>query len=176
MVDFEGFDDFEDWEADYNLIENRDYQKLVKLRENYFKKNSDDIYGHVRLGEAYVMNKEYEKALETMKTLHAIEPDFRDAYYIILDALFAQGKEVDDFDWVQQPEVINIQEGIKILIEKLKNKRKFIPLYEIYTDLMSSGYLKFTEQMLLDALCSDDTFNVKGDKSAYYDCSVELRK
>ena len=161
---------------DYNLIENSDYQKLVKLRENYFKKNPDDIYAHVRLGEAYVMNKEYEKALKTMGPFHVREPDFRDVHHVILDALFEQGKDVDDFDWVQRPEVINIQEGKRILTEKLKNKRKHSPFYEMYIHLMSTGYLKFTEQMLLDALCSDDRFNVKGDKNAYYDCSVKLRK
>ncbi len=178
MVEYEDFDDsgFEDWEADYELIQKNDIKGLIKLRENYLKKSNDDIYAQIRLAEACLINNEYEKALEYIRKLHMMEPDFEDAQYVILDVLFKQGKDVDDFNWVQKPKVIEIQDAVLIVAEKLQNKRKHKPLYEIYTDLTLSGYFKFSEQMLLDALYSDDRFDVKGDKGTYYECVVKLRK
>ena len=165
--------DFEDWEADHHLIQNNDYDGLVKLRESYFTKNPNDIYAQLRLGEAYVMNKEYAKALECMRELHVLEPDLVDAQYIILDVLYEQGKDVDDFDWIQKPDVISIQNAVAIVAEMLQKKLKHKPIYEIYTDLMSSGYLKFTEEMLLEALSADARFNIEGDKRFWDNCAVK---
>jgi len=176
MANFEEeFDDFEDWEVEYYLIQNNDYDGLVKHREIQIAKNPDDIYARLRLGEAYVMNKEYEKALENMRELHVLEPDSIDVQYIILDALFGQGKDVDDFDWQLKPDVISIERSIAIVAEMLQNKRKHRPACEIYTDLMSSGYLKFTEEMLFEAMSADDRFDIQGDTRFWHGCAIKLK-
>ncbi len=168
--DFDGY-----CEEDFDLIQNKDYEGLVKLREHYFKENPDDIYVQLRLGEAYSMNKEYDKALECLEKLHAKEPNFIDAQHVVLDVLFEQGKDVDDFNWVRKPSVVNLKTAVIIVDEMLRNNRKYRPLWELYIDLMTSGYLNFTEEMLLAVLTADDRFDIKGDELFWHECAVKLK-
>ena len=57
----------EEWEAGYWLLENKEYDKLIELRELRVQKLKDDIYAKIYLGEAYIWGKKYEKALNYLK-------------------------------------------------------------------------------------------------------------
>ncbi|KJR46250.1 hypothetical protein UF75_3336 [Desulfosporosinus sp. I2] len=65
-----GEDGYEDWEDDYELISKGDYEGLKKLRQMMAENNPKDIYAQWRLGEAYVLCKEYEKAIDYLKPLY----------------------------------------------------------------------------------------------------------
>ena len=44
--------DYEDWEADHELVSKEDYVGLVKYREEVVKNNPNDFYSKYYLGEA----------------------------------------------------------------------------------------------------------------------------
>jgi len=64
-----GEDGYEDWEDDYELISKGDYEGLKMLRQMIAKNNPEDIHAQWCLGEAYVLCKEYEKAIDYLKPL-----------------------------------------------------------------------------------------------------------
>jgi tetratricopeptide (TPR) repeat protein len=102
---------YEDWEDDYELISNEDYEGLKKLRQMMVENNPEDIYAQWRLGEAYVLCKEYEKAIDYLKPLYINNPDNEDIQHLILDALFALGKSEKDFNWISTPKILRLNGG-----------------------------------------------------------------
>ncbi len=155
-------DDFETWEGHYDLHEKEDYQALVKYCEKEVAQNSKDPHAKARLGEAYVLNKQYQTAIDAMKSCHREYPDAEDFTTIILDALFALGKTEDDFEWKQDPCILRIG---KIVIDEcyqfLKNKRKPLCIEDICIPLIMKGYLKFDTDELCEALKADRRFVVE---------------
>ena len=95
----EDYDEFEDWEPYAQLIEKQDYPSLVRYCEKRAEQRSDDLYAQYNLGHAYVLNGEYKKAIEFMSDHHRKHPWIGDYQYVILDALFALGKDEDNFNW-----------------------------------------------------------------------------
>ena len=59
--------DFEDWEPDYDLCMREDWPGLVRYRERVARRAPDNLYAQGRLGEAYVLNGEYERAIELIE-------------------------------------------------------------------------------------------------------------
>jgi len=77
------------------------------------------------LGEAYVLNGEYEKTIEFLSHHHKKHPWNIDFQHVILDALFALGKNENDFDWVEKPVVLRMSDDIlDACYHFLKPKRK----------------------------------------------------
>lgn len=70
LDDNTGKDEYEEWEDDYNLISKGDYQGLKKLRQKLAKSDPEDIAAQWRLGEAYILCKEYEKAIDYFTPLY----------------------------------------------------------------------------------------------------------
>ena len=101
-------EDFEAWEAHFELHGQRDYPSLVALCERGVASMPGDLFALERLGEAYVLNGQYQKALDTIGQFHHQHPDLRCFQHIILDALFAMGKTEDDYPWESRPEVLRI--------------------------------------------------------------------
>jgi tetratricopeptide (TPR) repeat protein len=64
LDDNTGEDGYEGWEDDYDLISKGDYEGLKRLRQKAAKNDPEDIDAQWRLGEAYVLCKEYEKAID----------------------------------------------------------------------------------------------------------------
>jgi len=115
---------FEDWEDDYRLISKRDYKGLKSLRQEVAKSHPADVYAQWRLGEAYILCKEYEKAIDYFTPLYRKNPDYGDIEYSILDALFALGKSERDFKWVSAPEVKRLNDEVSdFCYDYLKGKR-----------------------------------------------------
>lgn len=115
----------EDWEDDYELISKEDYEGLKKLRQMMAENNPEDIYAQWRLGEAYVLCKEYEKAIDYLKPLYINNPDNEDIQHSILDALFALGKSEKDFNWISTPKILRLnEETTDFCYDYLKGKGK----------------------------------------------------
>jgi tetratricopeptide (TPR) repeat protein len=154
--------DFEGWEIDAKLRDKEDYPGLVEYCKQKAERFHDDPYCQYYLGEAYVLNGQYEKAIEFLSEHHRRHPDNPDFQNAILDALFALGKNDDDFDWVQRPVILRMSSDIlETCYEFLKSKRKPRSISEIHGRFLLEGYLLFTEEDLLKALSKDGRFIVE---------------
>jgi len=161
-------DGFEDWEDDYLLISKGDYQGLKRLRQEVAKSDPTDIYAQWRLGEAYILCKEYEKAIDFFSPLYRENPDFIDIEDSILDALFALGKSERDFKWVSMPNIIRLNNEVSnFCYDYLKGKRKGKILDEVYCQLIPEGYLTFNVEQLLNYLTNDGRFEFQDDEFVF---------
>jgi hypothetical protein len=79
-----------------------------------------------------------------------------------LDALFALGKNENDFNWIEKPVVLRMSDDILDACYRfLKPKRKSRSVLEIHTHFITEGYLLFTEGDLFKALEEDERFVVE---------------
>jgi len=160
----EDFDDFEAWEVHAELLENEDYPALVDYCEREVARRPEDLYAQNRLGDAYVLNGQHGKAIETMGEVHRKFPDIDAFQHVILDALFATGKTEADYDWVQEPRVLRIGRGVlDDCHDYLRPKRKPRDVAELSLELTSKGYLTFSADDLLRALADDSRFVIERD-------------
>jgi hypothetical protein len=102
-----------------------------------------------------------------------------DYQYVILDALYALGKNENDFDWIEKPVILRMSNDIvDACHEFLKPKRKPRSITEIYLEFVPKGYLLFMEEDLLNALLRDERFIIEypyGD-SLYAEVSVVRKR
>ena len=170
--------DFEEWEGDYQLIQEEDWAGLVKLRKWKAEKRLDDLHAQWRYGEALVLNKEFNNALEFLKPIYEKEPDNMDLIHSILDALFGLGKTENDFDWVEKPVVLKLNDKTKNLCKDfLEKKRKpisFLSLYEYL--IMKLYYMKFQEEDLYKYLKADGFFEFSDNEKEFWDVDIKLLK
>ncbi len=154
-------------EARVSLIEEQDFSGLVAHLEEIVARRSGDLYAVKDLGEAYVMNGEPQRAIELLAPVHRRWPDFEDVQWVILDALFAQGRDETCFDWSRSVEVL--RPGVEVLDlcrGYLEGRREPCDLEELYCELLSHGYLTFSERQLRSALERDARFAV--DEGPYW--------
>ncbi len=166
--DDDGVNDFEAWEPYQEFLDKEDYPGLVRYSEQQAERAPDDLYAQYYLGDAYVLNGEYEKAIEFMAEHHRKHPWNLDYHHVILNALFALGKTEDDFDWAEKPVVLRMSPDIvDTCYEILKRKRNPRSVIELHTQFITEGYLLFTEEDLLEALVNDGRFDVENPDSAF---------
>ena len=67
-------DDPEDWEPLVEFREKKDYAGLVEYCKHRAERFPNDLYAQFYLGEAYVLNGEYEKAIEFLSHHHKKHP------------------------------------------------------------------------------------------------------
>lgn len=156
------YDDFEDWETLVELKDNEDYPGLVEYCKKKAERDPDDPYAQYYLGEAYVLNGEYERAIQFLSKHHKKIPYSTDYQYVILDALFALGKNEDDFEWTEKPIVLRMsREILDTCYEFLKPKKKPRTVVDLYMEFIAKGYLYFKEKDLYKALVEDNRFIVE---------------
>ncbi len=159
---------FEAWEPLQKFLENEDYQGLVWHCKQRAERHPEDLYAQCYLGDAYVLNGEFKKAIEFMGEHHKRHPWNSDYQHVILDALFALGKTEDDFNWVKRPVVIRMSTDIvDTCYEFLKRKRKPRSIIELHTQFITEEYLLFSEQDLLETLLNDERFEVDKPDSEF---------
>jgi tetratricopeptide (TPR) repeat protein len=172
MDEFEWFDLW--CEEHCELMNKEDYPALVELCKQRLLRNPDDEYAWISLGEAYVLNKEYEKAIDLLMPYHKYNPDDTNCTHVILDALFAMGKAEDDFEWTKKPNVLRMSDNIlDFCFNFLKPKRKPRSVVVIYCELLSEGYLLFSEEDLLHALLKDNRFVIFNPQK-FWDAEVKV--
>lgn len=173
-------DDFggcEDWEGDYFYYDKEDWKGLIKYREQIAKNHPKDSHAQWRLGEAYLLNNEFEKGLEFLTKLYYKEPDNGDVQYSILDALLGLNKTEDDFKWIEKPIVVRLDEDIlDVCYNLLKRKRKPMEVGFLHVELYDYGYLAFNEDDLVEGLIKDARFSVTGEGSHYSDKYVLINR
>ena len=171
-------DDSEDWEPLVEFRDKKDYVGLVEYCKHIAKRFPNDLYAQFYLGEAYVLNGEYEKAIEFLSYHHKKHPLNIDFQYVILDALFALGKNENDFDWVKKPLILRMSDEIlDACYHFLKPKRKSQSVLEIHTHFITEGYLLFTEDDLFKALIEDERFIVENlDQDVFAKVRIARKK
>jgi len=175
--DFDNYD-FEEWEGDYQFIQEEDWAGLVKLRKQKAEKNPHDLHRQWRYGEALVLNQEFNLALEFLTPIYKREPEHMDVIHSILDALYGLGKTEKDFNWIEKPIVLKLNDETKDLCKDfLKNKRKPIPFTSLYEHLIfQSYYLTFKEKDLYVYLKTVGLFKFSGDEKEFWDVDIKLLK
>ena len=158
-------DEVEDWdawcEADYYLLEEEDYVGLVEHRRARADCRPDDPYAQSALGVAYVLNGEYQKAIDFLSEHHRDFPENTDYQHTLLDALFALGKTEDDFDWAERPVILRLtQQTLDACYEYLKPKRKPRSGSLLHLEVTTGGYPLFDADQLLEALQADCRFSI----------------
>jgi tetratricopeptide (TPR) repeat protein len=152
----------EDWEAYYRFIEKGDYEGLLCYYKKQAATDPDDLHIQYYLGEAYILNGKCDEAIEFLAKLHKGNPQDQDFQHLILDALFALGKNETDFDWVMKPVILRLsRDMLDSCYESLRPKRKPYSIGELYTGFFAEGYVAFTEDELLHAILEDNRFIVE---------------
>ncbi len=172
-------DDYEEWEDDAFLIEKEDWPALLKLRRERAMQNPLDLYAQQRYGEALIFNKKYSDAIDFLSPLYEENHEARFAMHEIIEALLAIGKNEFDFPWIDNPVVLRLDDDtLKMSIEFLRNKRRFIHILSIYEDfIFKSDYMDFKEEELVHFLLKHtDTFEFKGDITCFWDIDIKLKK
>ncbi len=135
---------------------------LVEYCKHIAERSPNDPYAQFYLGEAYVLNGEYEKAIAFLSHHHKKQPWNIDFQHVILDALFALGKNENDFNWIEKPTVLRMSDDILDACYRfLEPKRKPRSVFEIHAHFITEGYSLFTEDDLLKALEHDERFMVE---------------
>jgi tetratricopeptide (TPR) repeat protein len=154
----ENFDDFEDEEYFY-LLEEKDYPGLIQYCKNRAAENPVDLYAKADLGNAYILNGDYEKALSYLTECHQQYPDIDEYQHLLLDVLFGMGKTEDDYDWSKKPVVLRLNKDIiDACYLYLRPKRKPRSIYDIHNEFIFKGYVTFTPADLLLKLLDDQRF------------------
>lgn len=153
--------EFEDSEAQYYFINNEDYKGLLKFNLERAAKYPNDPYAQYYLGEAYIYNKQYKKAIDFLTVHYNKYPENLDYQYLILQALFALGKNENDFNWKEKPNVFRLNKNfLDKCYSYLRFKRKARTISEIYGHFFLNGYMNFTEEDLFEAIIKDKRFIV----------------
>ena len=154
--------EFEAWEIDYELREKKDYAGLIAHYQAVVEWESGAPHGLHRLGEAYVLNGEPEKAVELLSEAHRNYPHNEDIQHVILDALFALGKDETDFEWVERMPVYRLDASVLDRCHAyLKPKRKLRTIYDLHGQVILDGYCVFSPEELLEAVRGDERFVVE---------------
>lgn len=171
------YDDFEDWEDDYYYLSKEDYQGLLKHRKQYAESHPDDPYAQARLVEAYNLVGDYDQAIRFGSQLLTEEPEWIDVQHYILDALFATGRDENDFNWIKKPVIIRLTpEVLDFCYDYLRPKRKPRTVDELYMEFLLEGYVLLSETDLCNALVDDERFIVDNLDDAPFSAKVRVMR
>jgi len=167
----------EKWEAEAYFFDMRDWRGLVEYRKQKADSQSDNLYDQWSLGEAYVLNEEYEKAISFLSNLHKKYADDPNIQYSLVEALLAVGKDENAIDWVIKPAVLKLdKDTLDYCYSFLRTKRKPRTVSELYLGLYSEGYPMFNDDQLMLFLHSDNRFILTGSETKSYECIVTIKR
>ncbi|WP_184307709.1 hypothetical protein [Aporhodopirellula rubra] len=169
--------DFESWKDHCDFHDRRDYVGLVAHCKNEVKRSPGDLYAAERLMQAFVLNGDYEDAIDFGATLERDHPGIGMFSHHILDALFAVGKTESDFPWAVQPSIIRLDRSVADdCYDFLRPKRKPRRLEDLQIELWLHDYVAFSDNDLLHYLKSDQRFVVNGDSPNDAEIAVKRRR
>ncbi len=166
--------DFESWEDHCHFHDRRDYAGLVAYCKDEVKRFPSDLYASERLLEAFVLNGDFNDAIDFGATLlERDHPSVAMFSHHILDALFALGKTEADFEWTEPPSIVRLDHGVSDdCYAFLRAKRKPRSLFDFHAKLWLHDYVAFSDEDLLHYLKRDERFIVNGDSPVNAEISV----
>ena len=173
MNEMEWEHDFESWEDHYDFHQRCDWPGLVAYCESEVMRRPGDLQAAERLADAYLLNEEYEKAIEFTGQIHRECPDIPSFQHRILDALRAIGRNETDFDWAIPPAIVRLDSEFADRCYKyLRPKRKPRSIHDLRFAIGGQAYLTFSDNDLLQFLKQDGRFEVDGSDSTTADITV----
>lgn len=173
----DGYGGMEEWEAEGEFFDRKDWKGLLEYRRQKAEKYPDDPDCQWGLGEAYVLNEEYEKAISLLSNLHKDYPDDTNIQHSLLDALFATGKDETVVKWVDDPNILRLDQGtLDYCYNFMKKKRKPRTVYELHLEFYNEGYPAFNDNQLMAFLHSDNRFLLTGSSTESHNCFVSVNK
>ena len=173
------FDELEDWEEDYNLINAENWPGLLEFRRKKALKRPSDLHAQEAYAEALNLNKKHRETIDFLRPLYAENWDIGFGISVILDALYAQGKTEDDFDWIKKPEILKLDHSmIGFCREQLINKRKPYEVWQLHTAMiMKFDYVAFNESELVAFIFQcNEIFEISGEGDHFSDLKVKLKR
>ena len=165
--------EFESWEDHYDFHQRRDWPGLVAYCESEVQRCPEDLHAAQRLADAYLLNKEYEKAIEFTAKIHRECPDFPEFQHRIVDALLALGKTEDDFEWSCRPKIVRLSSDVADRCHHfLRLKRKPRSIHDLTWEIVRGDYQAFSDDELLQYLKIDPRFVIVGDHPDTADITV----
>lgn len=169
--------DFESWEDHFYFHDRRDYAGLVAFCKDEVKRSPNDLYAAERLLQAYVLNRDFNDAIDFGATLERDHPGVGMFSHHILDALFALGKTEADFAWTVRPSIVRLDRGVADdCYNYLRPKRKPRTLDEFHIELWLNDYVAFSDEELLQYLRADERFVVTGESPFTAEVTVARRR
>ncbi len=170
--------EFEEWEGDSLLIEEEDWIGLIKLRKRRAEKRLHDLHAQWSYAQALIFNNEFKPAIEFLTVIHKKDPYYPDVNHSIIEALYGLGKTENDFDWIEKPLMLKLNNKTKeICKDFLKKKRKPISFLSLYEYLMIKfDYIKFQEEDLFEYLKTDNIFEFSDNKKDFFNINIKLLK
>lgn len=164
-------------ERDGALLYAEKYQELLEFRKQVANDEPNNPYAQIRLGEAYVWNGEYDKAIEFVTEILHVHSDFAENWfhYVLLDALFSSSRDENDYEWTEEPPVVLRlnKEILDCCYEYLKRRRDSYSVYHVYDEIGGLyDYKAFNQDELMEALKADGRFVV----NEFEDVSLKGRK
>lgn len=169
--------DPEGWQTEYSIFEEKRWDDLVKLRKKEAEKYKDEEYIQEELGQAYVLAKRYEEAITLLTPYHQKHPNHSGIKNVILDALKELGKDENDFDWKNKPEILRLDEELfekclKILKKKRKKKRTFNEIEDALD--AERKFMDFSRKELEEWLKKDQRLRFINDGRSLFEV-IEIR-
>jgi hypothetical protein len=169
--------DFESWEDHCHFHDRRDYAGLVAYCKDEVKRSPNDLYAAERLLQAFVLNGDYNDAINCGAALERDHPGLGMFSHHILDALFALGKTEADFDWTEPPTIVRLDHSVSdACYAFLRPKRNPRTLFDFRTELWLHDYVAFSDEELLHYLQRDERFVVNGDSPGSAEISVARKR
>jgi len=151
--------DPESWEREYWIFEEERWDDLVELRKEEAKgtEYGDGMFEEV--ADALVLAKRYDEALEILNTIHKLKPLETSVHNLILTILKETSKKESDFNWIQTPEILRLDENLfqfclSILKKKRKTNRSLTVIREALT--IKNIFMDFTFKELEEWMRKDD--------------------
>lgn len=168
---------FEISEEEQLLIENKDWPALVEMRREIAKQSPEDLYSWQRYAEALNLNGMHQEAIEAIEPFYRENHDLSFGVAEIIDALFGMGKTEDDFDWVEKPEVVKLNdETVSYCVKTLRRLSKPVNLYQLYENQLSRGeYLSFQIREFAEYLQEKEpSITIAGDLEKPLDATIGI--
>jgi tetratricopeptide (TPR) repeat protein len=159
---------FEWWEKDWELEDRGDLIALLELRRAMLQRDPEDGRLYLHLADAYILLGDFERALKVAARLHRAAPDDYEAQELIIELLAASGRDLFDFEWVQEPLLTFLDAS---LVERCRTfllaERGACTTFELLTELFDQEHCLFDEDELAHYLARDDRFVVCHDMGGW---------
>lgn len=140
-----------------------DYRGLVRQCVLRATLHPGSLFHQVNLAEALVLAGHHERALALLTELHHRAPAAPDVQALILDVLRRQGRDVDDFEWIERPPLLRLDEPLLArCVEIIQTSRRPQSLPRLTGALACDGYCCFNDDELIAACRDDPRFLVSG--------------
>ncbi|NOY68934.1 MAG: hypothetical protein GXP53_05500 [Deltaproteobacteria bacterium] len=176
-INDEPVDPFELVEVVDKLDMDDDFALLIPYLKKTIQKYPLDLFARLELANTYHFAEQDEKALEIFLWLHKKCPQDDMLQSEIVDVLYECGKSVDDFEWVNKPVLVWLDNVLLDYCYKiLEPNITRCPIKTLYYFLLNKGKNMFSLNPLTEALENDGRFIVTEDGYKNGNKYVEVRK